>query len=148
MKILAENKRARFDYDIAETFEAGVELLGHEVKSVKGGRMGLNGTYALVRDGQVWLLNASIPPYQQNNVPDSYDPERTRRLLLTKSEIESLQGKLKIKGTLLIPLKVYIKGRLIKLEIGVGRSRKKTDKREYLKKREHDREMREVKERG
>jgi len=148
MKPLAENKRARFDYDITDSFEVGVELLGHEVKSVKAGRMGINGTFALVRDGQAWLLNASIPPYQQNNVPDGYDPERTRRLLLKKDEIESLAGKLKTKGTLLIPLKTYTKGKLIKLEIGIGRSRKKDDKREYLRKREHDREMREVKERG
>jgi len=144
--MVAENRRARLDYDIAEAFEAGVELLGHEVKSVKAGRMGLNGSYVLIRDGQAWLLNASIPPYQQGNVPESYDSDRTRRLLLRKSDIHELSGKLKTKGTHLIPLKTYLKKSLIKLEIGVGRSRKKTDRRDYLKKREHDREMREIKE--
>jgi SsrA-binding protein len=148
MKPLAENRRARLDYNLTENLEAGVELLGHEVKSIKAGRMGLNGSYVLVREGQAWLYNASVPPYQAGNVPDGYDSERTRRLLLKKSDIKVLVGSLNTKGILLIPTRAYIKGNLIKLEIGVGKSRKKSDKREYLKSREHDREMRQVKEEG
>jgi len=142
MKSLSENRRAKFDYEILEKLEAGIELLGHEVKSAKGGRFELSGSYALIRKNEAWLLNSRIPAYQPNNAPESYDPGRTRRLLLNRDEIKNLHGRLGEKGLSLIPLRVYIKKNLVKVELGLGRARKKEDKREYLKKKTARREMR------
>jgi SsrA-binding protein len=139
---LAENRRARFDYEILDTFEAGVELLGFEAKSVKLGRMNLSGAYVIIRAGEAWLLNASIQPFQPGNAPKEYDPDRTRRLLMHQKEIKSLVGKLDRERLTLIPLKAYIKKNLVKLELGLGRSRKTKDKREVIKKRDVEREMR------
>jgi SsrA-binding protein len=141
-KPLSENRRARFDYEIIDRLEAGIELLGSETKSARSGRMGLSGSYAVIRDGQLWLLNAQVPPYQQNNTPENYEPARTRRLLLRKSEISRLSGILEQKGTVLVALKAYTKRNRIKIELGVGRSRKTHDKRELLKKKADIREMR------
>ncbi|MBI4159669.1 SsrA-binding protein SmpB [Candidatus Wolfebacteria bacterium] len=137
----ARNKRALFDYIILETYEAGIVLRGFEVKAVKSSRVNLAGSYVLIRDNEAWLLNADIPPYQPMNTPDDYDSKRTRRLLLKKSEINSLIGRTQEKGLTLIPLKVYSKNRHIKLEIGLGKSRKKGDKRDVLKKRATQREI-------
>jgi SsrA-binding protein len=142
---LAENRRARFDYDVLETYEAGIELVGQEVKSAKLGRLNLAGSHALVRGGEAWLLNAQIPAYQPKNAPKDYDPARTRRLLLKREEIKELQGKLtsqRAAGTSLIPLRAYLKKGYIKIELGLGRSRKKSDKRDLLKKRAAEREIR------
>lgn len=141
-KNLAENRRARFDYDILEEYEAGLELSGQEVKSAKGGKMNLAGAYAVLRGGEAWLLNAQIPPYQPKNAPADYDPARTRRLLLRRGEIKDLLGRLHEKGLSLLPLRAYVKRGLVKLELGLGRSRKSKDKREVLKKRSAEREMR------
>jgi SsrA-binding protein len=145
--LISANKRAYFDYEIFETYEAGVELLGFEVKSIKSGRINLAGSYAIIRNNQAWLLNADIPPYQPKNTPPDYDSKRTRRLLLKKSEIKNLIGRVQEKGLTLVPLRVYTKGkdRKIKIEIGLAKSRKKTDKRELIKKREVEREMRKIK---
>ncbi|MBI4094507.1 MAG: SsrA-binding protein SmpB [Candidatus Liptonbacteria bacterium] len=142
MQTLAENRRAKFDYDIAETYEAGIELLGTEVKSIKNGRMNLAGSYAEVRRGEARLINAEIPPYQPKNAPPDYDPKRSRRLLLRHAEIKELNGKLHEKGLVLVPTKAYLKRGFIKIELGLCRSRKKYDKRELLKKRTAEREMR------
>jgi len=142
MHILSEHRRAKFDYAILKTFEAGIELLGTEVKSVKESRMNLAGTYVHVRGGEAWLLNADIPAYQPKNAPKDYVPLRSRRLLLRKEEIRSLEGKLHEKGLSLIPLKAYLKRGIIKLEIGLVRNKKTRDKRETLKKAAHLREMR------
>jgi SsrA-binding protein len=144
--IIAANKRAYFDYQILETYEAGIELLGFEVKSVKTGRINLGGSYVIIRGGQTWLLNADIPPYQPKNIPKDYDSKRTRRLLLKKSEIKNLIGRTQEKGLTLVPLKVYTKGKTgkIKVEIGLAKSRKKADKRELIKKREAEREMKKI----
>jgi len=142
MKTLANNKKANFDYKFLETIEAGIELRGFEVKAVKSGKMNLTGSYARVKGNEVWLINASIQPYQPANTPKNYDPERTRRLLLTKSEIKHLTGKEQESGLTLVPLRAYIKGRLVKLELGLGRHKKKSDKREVIKKRETDRDIR------
>jgi len=139
---IATNKRAFFDYEILEAYEAGIELKGYEVKSIKNGRINLAGSYAVFKDNQIWLLNADVPPYQPKNTPTDYDSRRTRRLLLNKSEIQGLIGKIHEKGLTLMPLKVYTKNHKIKLEIGLGKSRKKADKREVIKKRETEREMR------
>ncbi len=142
MENIAENRKARFDYDIIETFEAGVELIGPEVKSAKGGRFQIAGARALIRGGEAWLVNSHIPPYQPKNMPQGYEEDRSRRLLLTKGEIKSLAGALHEKGHVLVPLRAYLKHGFIKLELGLGRSRKKSDKREVIKKRTHQREMR------
>ncbi|MFH1246244.1 MAG: SsrA-binding protein SmpB [Candidatus Liptonbacteria bacterium] len=144
-EMLSENRRARFDYEIIEKYLTGIELLGPEVKSVKGGHVSLNGSYAIVRNGEVWLLNATIPPYQQNNTLADYDPARTRRLLLHKNEIKELLGKLEQKSITLVPLKLLSSHGLIKVELGLARARKAHDKREVLKKRTAEREMRSTK---
>ena len=143
MKYLAENRRARFDYEILETYEAGIELRGYEAKSVREGRMNLQGSYAIIRGGTCWLLNTDIPAHQPKNAPKEYNSTRTRRLLLTAREIAELSGRLNEKGLSLIPLEVHEKRRLMKLSLGIGRSRKKADRREFLKKRSAIREMRE-----
>ena len=142
MPIITINKRAYFDYNILEAYEAGIELKGFEVKSIKTGRINLAGAYAIIRDNQAWLINADIPAYQPKNAPIDYDSKRTRRLLLKKSEIKNLIGSIAKKGLTLMPLKVYTKNRKVKIEIGLGKSRKKKDKRELIKKREAKREMR------
>ena len=139
---ISENKRAYFDYEILETFEAGMELRGFEVKSIKNGKINLAGSHAVVRGNEVWLLNADISPYQPKNMPENYNSKRTRRLLMHKKEISALIGKTKEKGLTLVPLKVYIKNQKIKLEIGLAKSKKKTDKRENIRKREVQREIR------
>ena len=142
---IARNKRAYFDYDIQEKVEAGVELKGFEVKSVKSGRINLAGSYVLIRGGEAYLINTDIPPYQPKNAPLGYDPHRNRKLLLNASEIRYLLGKAQEIGLTLLPLRVYLKRNLIKLEIGLGRSRKAKDKRDLLKKRSDIREIREAK---
>jgi SsrA-binding protein len=144
MVTIAENRRARFDYEISETYEAGIELLGPEVKSAKGGHFQIAGARVLIRGGEAWLVNSHIPPYQPKNMPSGYEEDRTRRILLTKDEIKRITGELHEKGQMLIPLEAYLKNRFIKLKLGLGRSRKKSDKREVIKKRTHNREMREV----
>lgn len=144
MPVITANKRAYFDYEILQTYEAGLELKGFEVKSIKTGRINLASSYIIIRDNQAWLINADIPPYQPKNVPKDYDPKRTRRLLLKKSEINSLVGKTQEKGLTLIATKVYTKNHKIKVEIGLSKSRKKADKRELIKKREVKKEIKKI----
>jgi len=141
----ARNKRAYFDYEILDKFEAGIQLKGFEVKAIKSGRLNLAGSHVIVRDNGVQLLNADIPPYQPMNTPEGYDSKRTRRLLLNKDEIKSLVGKAHEAGLTLVPLRVYSKRDLIKVEIGLAKSRKAKDKRELLKKRATLREIRDAK---
>ncbi len=138
---IATNKRAYFDYQILESYEAGIELLGFEVKAIKSGRINLAGSYVVIRDNQAWLLNADIPPYQPLNTPANYDSKRTRRLLLKKSEIKNLIGRTQEKGLTLVPLKVYTKNRRIKILVALAKSKKATDKRETIKKRDIEREI-------
>jgi len=142
MKELSRNKRAYFDYDILEKIEVGIELLGFEVKAAKSGKIDLSGSYARLKDEQAWLVGASISPYQPKNTPAEYDPGRDRRLLLTKKELKTLSGKHKEAGLTVVPLRAYIKGRLVKIELGLARSKKKWDKRDTIKKRESDKEIR------
>jgi len=142
VEIIAENRRAKFDYKITDKFEAGIELRGLEVKSAKNGRLNLAGSYAILRKNEAWLINADIPPYQPKNTPADYESSRSRRLLLRHEEIKNLIGKLREKSFSLIPLRAYLKGGFIKIELGLGKSRKKKDKREILKKRAAEREMR------
>ena len=144
----AENRKARFDYEILEKYEAGIELLGVEVKSVRSGRMSLEGAFIIVRGGEVYLINANVPPYQPKNAPKDYDPLRNRRLLLTKKEITELAGSEKNKSLTIVPISVYNKNRKIKIEIALVKGKKKFDKRETIKKRDTDREIRrQIKER-
>lgn len=148
MKILAENRKAKFDYEILEKFEAGMVLIGQEVKSIKSGRISIKGSYVVLKGEEPYLIGANVPPYQPKNAPPDYEPERSRKLLLTKSEIKHLIGKTKEKGLTLVPLRVYTKRGKVKLEFGIGKGRKKADKRELIKKREAERELeRELKER-
>ncbi len=138
--MLSENRKARFNYSILETFEAGMVLAGREVKSIKLGRMSLSGCYVVLREGEAFLVGANIPPYQPENALSDYNPNRERKLLLNKKEIRYLTGKIKEKGLTLVPLKVYTKKAIIKLEFGVAKGKKTKDKRESIKKKDIERE--------
>jgi len=142
MSTIAKNKRAYFDYEILETHEAGIVLAGYEVKSVRLGHISLKGSYVTIKDNEAYLLNVHISPYQAANMPADYNPTRTRKLLLKRSEINTLVGKSKVQGLTTLPLSVYTKRGKIKIEIGVGRGKKKYEKREKLKKKDSDREIR------
>jgi len=142
MGVLAENKKAYFNYQILEKLEAGISLIGQEVKSIKSRRINLAGSYVILKNSEVYLVGANVPPYQPKNIPPDYNPERARKLLLKKSEIKYLIGKVKQKGLTLVPLRVYPKRGKIKLEFGIARGKKKVDKRELIKKREIEREIR------
>ena len=150
MKVLAENKKAYYNYEILEKFEAGIALIGQEVKSLKTRGVNLAGNYVILKNSEIFWVGANIHPYQPKNAPPDYNPERWRKLLLKKSEIKYLIGKSKQKGLTLIPLKLYtIRGGKIKLEFAIARGKKKFDKREQIKKREIEREMeKELKLRG
>lgn len=138
----AENRKARFNYEILKKYEAGIELLGTEVKSIRNGKMSLDGAFVIARGGEAFLINANIPPYQVKNTPKDYDPLRNRKLLLTKKEITELGESEKNKSLTIVPISVYNKNRKIKLGIALVRGKKRIDKRETIKKRETDREIR------
>lgn len=133
------NKKVYFDYEILEKYEGGIELLGLETKSVRSGRASLEGAFVVVRGGEVFLLNASIEPYQQNNTPKDYDRLRNRKILLTKKEIKELSETEKNKSLTIVPISMYNKGSKIKIEIALVKGKKKFDKRETIKKRETNR---------
>lgn len=140
MKSLATNKRAKFDFDITDTYDAGLVLTGAEVKALKSGNASLTGSYVKISPNGASLINAHIGAYKYA-VQDGYEPTKTRKLLLNKKEINTLIGK--DKGATIIPLEIYVgQKNLVKLKIGVGRGRKKEDKREYIKKRDLVRETR------
>ncbi len=139
--IYAANPKAHFDYHILETLEAGLVLAGHEVKSIKAGRCSIKGAYVKIMGGEAWLLGATVSPYQAGNVPPDYDQQRSRKLLFKKKELNYLTGKSQEKGLTLVPVKLYNKNGLIKLEVGVGRGKKKTDKREKIIERETQRKI-------
>lgn len=140
-RVYAYNKKAKFDYKFLDTYEAGLKLLGHEVKAIKKGLVGLQGGFIVIRGNEVYLTNITIPPYQERNLTRDYDPERTRKLLLKKKEILELENKLQTRGLTLVPIKLYNKGGLIKLEFALASGKKKYDKRENIKKREADRKI-------
>jgi SsrA-binding protein len=137
---LADHPRASYDYEILETYEAGIELLGFEVKAIRKGQASLRGAHVVVRGGEAYLVGANIPPYQAHNTPADYDPTRARRLLLNKKELRTLLGKEEQKGLTLIPLSLYNKSQVIKVKIAVARGKKRADKREVIKAREAGRE--------
>ena len=138
MKVVALNKRAQFDYSILETFDAGIKLLGHEVKSVKQGYIKLQGAYVTIYKGEAYLANAYIPPYQFANksVLANYDPTRFRKLLLTKKQLQEILLKRKAQRLVIVPIKVYLKNNLIKVQIGLAKPLRKYDKKQRRKERE------------
>lgn len=138
---LITHKRAHFDFEILETFEAGVSLLGTEVKSLKNGQGKLEGGYVIIRGKEAFLVGASIPAFQKTNTLKSYDPERPRKLLLTKKEIAILELKSEKQGLTIVPIKWYNKSSKLKLEIGIARGKKKQDKRESIKARDVGRDI-------
>jgi SsrA-binding protein len=141
MPVISKNKKAYFNYEILEKFEAGVILNGQEVKSLKTNGVNLAGSYVVLKDEEVFWIGANIPPYQPRNIGSSYNPERSRKLLLKKSEIKYLIGKSRQKGLTLMPLKVYtIRGK-IKLEFAIVKGKRKFDKRDSIKKRAIEREI-------
>ncbi len=140
-RLVATNRKARHDYAIEETIEAGIELRGTEVKSLRRGSCSIQDGFALIKNGEIFLMNVYIAPYQEGNRYNP-DPLRRRKLLLHKQQITRLMGKVQQRGYTLIPLKVYFKSGYAKVEIGVAKGLAKYDKREKIKKREQEREMR------
>ena len=138
---IAENRKAHFNYQIMEEYEAGVMLTGPEVKSVRAGHISLKEAFATVRGGEIWLTNAHVSPYKPA-ANDGYEPTRSRKLLLKADEIKRLIGKSQEAGLTLVPLKVYDKHGKIKIEIGLARGKHAHDKRETIRRREEERETR------
>lgn len=136
------NKKAHLNYEIGDKYSAGIELFGFEVKSIRKGQGSLDGAYVTVRGSEAFLVNAFIPPFQEKNAPKEYDPNRTRKLLLTKKEILELGNIENTKGLTIVPISVYNNGKVLKVEIGIGKGKKKFDKRETLKKNETLRQTR------
>lgn len=149
MKIVATNKKGYSNYDIIETVEAGIALLGNEVKSLRMGMVNIKDSYAVVKNGEVFLLNLHISPYPYSSPFIKYDPQRERKLLLHKKEIRKLYGKVKEKGLTLIPLEIYFNDRgKAKVKLALARGRKKWEKKEVIKEREIKKEIgRELKKR-
>ena len=140
-KVISDNRQARYLYEILETFEAGIELVGTEVKSIRAGKVNLRDGYGLIRNGEALLINVHISPYQASGQYFNHDPRRTRKLLLHRREISKLVGKLEQQGLTLVPLKMYFKGSWVKVSLGLGKGKKLHDKRETLKRRQDQREM-------
>lgn len=136
MKALALNRRASFDYEILETFEAGLALLGSEVKSVKAGNMSLKGAFVTTHGDEAFLINATIPAWQIKNAPGDYDPQRSRKLLLKRDEIKRIIGAKQEQGLTLVPLRVYTKGPWIKVEVALARGKKVYNKKQAKKERD------------
>lgn len=139
-KVVCTHPRAKRDYDIEENYEAGIELKGSEVKSLRSNQASIKESFAMIRDGEVFLINSYIAPYEQANLLN-HEPRRERKLLLNKREINRLMGKTLIRGYTLIPLKVYFKRGKAKVDIALGKGKKVHDRRDDIKKREADREM-------
>lgn len=142
MTTYIDNRKAHFNYSIEETFEAGIELFGHEVKSVKQGQGSITAAFCIVRGGEAFIIGMHIPPYQKANIDEGYDPDRNRKLLLSKKEIKELTDAEGTKGLTLVPISLYSKGRRIKVSVAIAKGKKTHDKRESIKKRDTDREIR------
>lgn len=140
MKVIVSNKKAFHDYFVEETLEAGIVLVGTEVKSVRLGAVNLRDSYAVIKGGEVFLVGAHIAPYEKGSY-FNVDPRRTRKLLLAKAEIRKLAARTERKGYTLVPLKIYLKGSLVKVELGLCRGKEQRDKRETIKRRDAEREM-------
>lgn len=140
IKTIATNRKARHDYHIEDTLEAGLVLTGSEIKSVRAGQVNLRDAYAALRDDELWLLNAHIAPYQQASY-DNHEPRRPRKLLLHRREINRLIGKLQEKGLTLVPLKIYLRDSRAKVELGLARGKRQYDKRQSLRERDDRRKI-------
>lgn len=141
VKVVATNRKARHDYFIEDTVEAGIVLTGTEIKSVRAGRANLQDSFALIRNGEMWLVGAHISPYVHGN-RENHDPTRDRKLLLHRREIDRLAGKVQERGYTLVPLRVYLRDGRAKVELGLAKGKRQYDKRETIAKRDSDREMR------
>ncbi|MGL5795152.1 MAG: SsrA-binding protein SmpB [Waterburya sp.] len=140
-RIISDNRQARYLYEILETHEAGIELVGTEVKSIRAGKVNLKDGYAFIKNGEAWLSNVHISPYQQSANYFNHDALRIRKLLLHRQEINKLIGQTEQKGLTLVPLKMYFKSGRVKIVIGLARGKKLHDKRETSKKRDDQRDM-------
>jgi SsrA-binding protein len=139
-KLIADNRRARYDYELLDRVEAGVALTGTEVKSLRDGRVQLGQAYADVRDGEIWLVGASIAEYAPGNIAN-HEPDRDRKLLLHRREIDSLSGKVREKGLTLVPTRLYFKDGRVKVELALARGRERIDKRRAIAERDAKRQM-------
>ncbi len=142
MADLIYNKKSQVNYEILETLEAGIELLGPEVKTIRNGQGSLLGAHVIVRGGEAFIIASNIPPYQIKNTAIDYDPKRNRRILLTKNEISKLASLEAKRGLTIVPISMYSKGKKIKVQIAIVRGKKKFDKREDIKTREVNRDIR------
>lgn len=142
MAVLVDNRKAWFDYEVLEQIEAGIELLGFEVKSLRNGQGSLEGAYVIVRGGEAFVVNMFIPPFQEKNTPPDYEPRRNRRLILERKEIGRLADLEQRQGLTIVPISVYNKSNFLKLSVAIVRGKKKYDKRESIKKRETERTIR------
>ena len=140
VKVFASNRKARHDYIIEDSIEAGIVLTGTEIKSVRAGRVNLQDSFAVIRNGEVWLVGAHISPYSHGN-RENHEPRRERKLLMHRYEIARLSGKVQEKGWTLIPLDIHLRDGRAKVEIGLAHGKKLYDKRESIAKRDYDREM-------
>lgn len=141
MNTLVKNKKAGFNYQFIDNFEAGIQLFGHEVKAIRIGKASLEGAYIIIRGGEAFLVNATVSPYQVVNTPKNYDTERPRKLLLNRKELQKIERELKHIGLTLVPIKWYNKNGLIKLGVALARGKKKADKREAIKERDTKRDI-------
>ncbi|KGF73159.1 single-stranded DNA-binding protein [Neosynechococcus sphagnicola sy1] len=148
VKIVSDNRQARYLYEILEAYEVGIELKGTEVKSIRNGKANLRDGYALIRNGEVWLLNVHISPHDTTSQYFNHDPRRTRKLLMHRQEIRKLIGKVEQQGLTLVPLKLYLKRGWVKIDLALVRGKKLHDKREDLKQRQDKREMERALKRG
>ncbi len=144
MKKYLTNKKARFNFEIIATYEAGLVLFGHEVKAIRAGKGSLVGSYVLIRGGEAFLVNATFGPYQIANTPKDYDPERPRKLLLSRKEISALERKIEEAGLTLVAISLYDTKSNLKLEVALARGKKKADKRETIKKRDSQRSIQRI----
>ena len=141
--VVAQNKKARHDYSIVDTIEAGIVLTGTEIKSVRAARIQLKDGYAQIKNGEAWIINVQIAPFEQGNIWNQ-DPDRTRKLLLKKKQITKLQNDLKGTGMTLVPLKVYLKNGFAKVLLGIAKGKHDYDKRESIKRREQERDIKRI----
>ncbi len=140
-KVVSDNRQARYQYEILETYEAGLQLVGTEVKSIREGKANLTDGYALIREGEAWLINVHISPYTGSGRYFNHEPRRNRKLLLHRQEIRKLIGKVEQQGLTLVALKMYLKKGLVKVSIGLCKGKKLHDKREDLKRRQDRRDI-------
>lgn len=141
MKEIAVNRQARFEYFVEDTYEAGIVLEGSEVKSIRRGGVNLRDSFALVENGEVWLKNAHISPYEKSSAFNTHDAKRDRKLLLNRAEINKIVGKVKQKGYTLVPLRMYFRESLVKLELGLCRGKQTFDKRKSIAERDQKRSV-------